>query len=146
MLPQKNKHVANQRCVVEHLSSIQRIIERMERNSNNCKMMCVIIIAAIMISIPCFPGHSLIAFVPVFVFGILDSYYLALGRSLVRKYNEFVKQIQSNEIDFTQIYNIQTLSEGENLFKLLLDASKSISIFPVYFALGFIVFLMFALS
>jgi hypothetical protein len=143
---QQDEYVANMRCVVSHLSYLQDVVTRMEMNSNSCKTICAVLIASIMISIPCSPEYALIGFIPVFLFFMLDSYYLANGRSVIRQYEKFVKQVQDNIVDLSQIYNIKVISKDEDLCEPLLDAATSISIAPVYTAFFGIVFLMYILS
>ena len=79
--------------VQTHLTMMQGVINRMAENSRSCKVWCVTLVAAVLVLVAQTgePQHALLALGPTLLFGILDSYYLAL-EALVHQNSERLRQ------------------------------------------------------
>jgi hypothetical protein len=72
----------NSQAVQAHLGISQAIIQRMAANSASCKTWCITLVSAILVIVAdkCKSQYALIAIVPIILFLVLDTYYLALER------------------------------------------------------------------
>jgi uncharacterized membrane protein len=68
--------------VQTHLGIIQNVISRMAANSSSCKSWCITLVAAILVVIADKNNSklALIAYIPTFLFLLLDAHYLALEK------------------------------------------------------------------
>lgn len=120
--------------VQAHLSTMQNVIQRMAENSRACKLWCVTLISAVLFFTVKTekPEHTLIALIPLVLFLILDTYYLALERAFRDSYNTFVRKLQSDLAQREDIYSIRpTGSVPKLFFRCLLSFSIYIFYIPL---------------
>ena len=87
---------------IKHLEFIQNVISRMASNSFMLKGWAVTLVAAVfaLSSKDADKSYFLVAYIPIFVFWFLDSYYLQQER-LYRHLYDMIRQKQSDNIDFS---------------------------------------------
>lgn len=123
-----------------YINNLQVIINRMSSNSSSIKTWCITLVSAII----AFavdknkPDSMLSALIPIFLFLILDLYYLGLERKYRALYNEFVNKLQSNTVVIKDLFNLN-LPSGLQEF---LSSLFSISIWPFYILIIFLVFIL----
>lgn len=99
---------------VKHLEMIERIIERMGRNSFQLKGWTVALVTAIIaLSTQETNGKTLIlSIIPSVAFWLLDSFYLQVERKY-RKLYEIIAKKDENEIDFNMDTKIIEVPDDE---------------------------------
>ena len=105
---------ANSPAIQAHLTMMQGVINRMAENSRSCKVWCVTLVAAVLVLVARTgePQHALLALAPTLLFGILDSYYLALERSFIKAQNVFVKKLHQGELESSDVYRVAPTGMG----------------------------------
>ena len=105
---------ADSPSVHAHLTMMQGVINRMAENSRSCKVWCVTLVAAVLVLVARTgePQHALLALAPTLLFGILDSYYLALERSFIKAQNTFVKKLHRGELEPSDVYRVAPTGMG----------------------------------
>ena len=124
-------------AVQAHLTIVQDVIQRMAENSRSCKVWCVTLVAAVLVLVARTgePKHALIAIVPIILFLVLDTYYLALERGFRCSYNYYVKRLTEGKATITELYKVAPRgSTPKHFFSRLL---KSFAVLPFY--LSFVV-------
>ena len=116
---------------IKHLEFIQGIINRLANNSFLIKGWCVTIVAALTALSASGANQTfiLIAYFPIFVFWLLDSYYLWQERLFRGHYDE-VRQKNENNIDFSM--KLSKEIQKKNSF---IDTVFSRTILPFYLVL-----------
>ena len=94
-----NKSLLENSAIQNHINILQDIISRMAGNSANCKTWAITIISAIAVLLIDKSKTSVfyIAYIPLTIFFLLDSYYLGLERFFREEYNLFVKSLNNDE-------------------------------------------------
>lgn len=128
--------------VQSYLGFLQNIITRMANNSSNCKAWSITIVSTILVVIvdKKQPSYIWISIVPIILFFILDSYYLAQERGFRDVYKKFVQKLHSNRATNQDLFVIKGLT-GWKLYKNIFASAFSISIIPFYGILTFTAFL-----
>ena len=119
-----------------HLSIMQGVIQRMAENSRSCKLWCVTLVSAVLFFVARSgnPEHTLIALIPLLLFLILDTYYLALERAFRTSYGTFIEKTHAQELTYSDLYIVAPSgSVASHFLRSLL--SFSIYIFYVPLAL-----------
>jgi len=121
-------------AVQGYLSILQSVISRMSSNSAGCKTWCVTIISAMVVFIlnKGEPTHIWIAMVPLFLFLILDSYYLGLERHFRQIYNNFIQKLHSNNVKVNDLYLLVPHEDYCSSLTSTIYAFYSLSIWPFY--------------
>ena len=119
-----------------HLSIMQGVIQRMAENSRSCKLWCVTLVSAVLFFVARSgsPEHTLIALVPLLLFLILDTYYLALERAFRTSYGTFIEKVHAQELAYSDLYIVAPSGSVASLFFRSL-LSFSIYIFYIPLAL-----------
>lgn len=146
--PQAGTHMTEQQplneessAVQAHLTTMQGVIQRMAENSRSCKVWCITLVSAILVLVAQTgePKHALIALVPLILFLVLDTYYLALERGFRKSYKTFVEKLHSGELDSSDLYFVdRKRSMPKQFFARLWFFSASMfsfSIWPFYLTL-----------
>lgn len=122
--------------VQNYLNILQGIITRMATNSSNCKTWCVSLVSAILVVIADKdkPDYAWIALIPIFLFLLLDSYYLGQERNFRCIYNDFVKKLRDNTVEVSDLFVLKP-PRGLNVVTALFKAIFSFSIYPFYLTL-----------
>lgn len=126
-----------------HLTMLQSIIQRMATNSASSKTWCITLVSAILVVVAD-KSKAEIAFItliPIILFFSLDSYYLALEKSLRDNYDEFVSKLKNNKLTNDDFYKIST----GNLKEKISDAICSFSVWPFYSAIIIMAFTTYVL-
>ena len=102
---------------IKHLEMIQGIINRMAGNSFALKGWAVTLVAGIFVlsSKDSDKMYFLIAYVPIFVFWFLDTYYLMQERLFRSLYNK-VRILEENIIDFSMNISLQEFQCKKNKY------------------------------
>ena len=114
-----------------YLGILQSVINRMASNSSGCKTWCITIVAAMVVFIleKAKPDYIWIAMTLMFIFFLLDSYYLGLERHFRGTYNDIVQKIYSDNVTVNDLY---ALIPPKYYISSTLKASLSISVWPFY--------------
>lgn len=117
--------------VQTHLTIMQRVIERMADNSRACKVWCVTLVSASLILVARIdrPNYILFVFVPIVLFLILDTYYLALERAFRDSYNDFVSNLEKGNLVSSDLYVVKPTG---SIPKVFLRSLTSFSIYIFY--------------
>lgn len=129
--------------VQAHLGIAQAVIQRMATNSAFCKAWCITLVTAILVIVADKgkPSFALIAGIPVLLFLVLDSYYLALERFFRTSYNEFIDKLHSGKVVASDLYAVRPTG---SLVKAVFQSMCSFSLWPFYITLA--VMIWFAMS
>jgi hypothetical protein len=124
-----------------HLSFIQQIIQRMSINCASSKTYCITIVSAILLVIADKGklGYIYIAFIPIIIFLLLDSYYLALEKGFRNSYNIFINNIHNDEVSHKDLF---VLKPSGNILTLFGRALISFSVWPFYLAMLLVLFII----
>ena len=124
---------AESSAVQTHLKIIQGVIERMAENSRACKVWCVTLVSAslILVAMTDKPDYILVALVPIIMFLILDTYYLALERAFRGSYNTFVEKLANDNISSSDLYIIKPTGAIPKVFMHSLLSFSICIFYPV---------------
>jgi hypothetical protein len=124
-------------AVQSHLGMVQDIVTRMATNSVNCKTWCISLVSAILVIIADkgTPDYAWIALIPVFLFLILDAYYLGQERAFRDSYNHFVRSLHDGTATPQDLFVIRPM-RGFNVVEALLKATLSFAVYPFYLTLA----------
>lgn len=131
----------NSPSVIAHLSITQNVIQRMASNSASCKTWCITLVSAVLVIVSEKPEskYANISLLPTVLFFILDTYYLALEKDFRNYYNDFINKLHNDKITSNNIYFIKPSAKLKSFF---LKSICSLSIWPFYFGLLAIIFLI----
>lgn len=117
-----------------HINILQTVIQRMALNSSSSKAWCITIVSAILVIVADKgkPEFAWLALLPTFLFMCLDAYYLALEKSFISSYNNFIKKLHNGTLVSNDLYSV--IPEG-NQTKHQLEALKSFSVWGFYLGL-----------
>ena len=102
---------------IKHLEMVQDVIKRMASNSFILKGWAVTLVAGIMALAEkdADKMYFLVAYIPIIVFWLLDSYYLLQERLYRELYNK-VRSTKENDIDFSLSATKKEFCGGRNTF------------------------------
>lgn len=123
--------------VVAYLEFLQNVISRMGGNSANIKALIAVvytIFITILIAVKELKGYWWVGLIIALVGMIMDTYYLAFERMYRKRYNNFVKKLNENQIDEKEIYNINPKNTDlkYEVFAVMLEAVRSFSVIGFY--------------
>ncbi len=124
-----------------YIGMLQQNISRMATNSNNCKSMCVAIIAALC-AISYLKGYILfgVGISLIAIFCYLDCAYLSIEKKYIDKFNNTVQLAKDKMFTNEMLFD---MSPGEYRdFKSLKKAFKSWSVLKVYIILTVTLFIV----
>ncbi len=126
---------------LKHLEFIQGVINRLGNNSFFAKGWCITIVAALTaLSSGTKNQYILIAYIPIFIFWLLDSYYLWQERLFRELYDE-VRIKEESSIDFSMKFSQNAMDKHTYLKTVF-----SKTILPFYAVLiGTIILIMWTL-
>lgn len=127
----------NYSSVVTYLEILQNVISRMGGNSANIKALIAVvytIFITILIAVKELKGYWWMGVIIAIVGMIMDTYYLAFERMYRKKYNNFIKKLNENQIDEKEIYNMNPRNSDlkYEVFAVMLEALGSFSILGFY--------------
>lgn len=123
--------------VVAYLEFLQNVINRMGGNSANIKALIAVvytIFITILIAVKELKGYWWVGLIIALVGMIMDTYYLAFERMYRKRYNNFVKKLNENQIDEKEIYNMNPKNTDlkYEVFAVMLEAVRSFSVIGFY--------------
>lgn len=130
---------------IKHLEMIERIIERMEKNSFSLKGWVVTLVVAICaLSVNGSEKRFiLVALVPILVFWLMDSFYLQLERKYRILYQDVIKK-NEDQINFSMELNAPIISGDEKdkicFCKCLFSFSEILFYLPLTLSIVFIIY------
>lgn len=105
----------------QYLDMIQRNIERMAANSNNCKTWMIALVTAFIAfegKVQNINGWFLLGIVPIILFAYLDSLYLSLERGMRNRERDFVNKVNGSKTSPEELkealFNFQPLKSDKN--------------------------------
>lgn len=124
-------------AALHHMNTLQMIINRMAINSATCKTWSIMLLSTIAFLFANTKASTLIllAFVPWCLFLCFDAYYLAMERRFRNDYKALAEGLRTEGIELAQLFEIHAASRKEQILALFC-AMRSLSIWPVYGALG----------
>ena len=133
---------------IKHLEMIENIIERMAKNCFQLKTwtMTLVVLIGGLASKDTERKFILIAFIPIIVFWLLDTYYLRLERQYRILYKT-VTEKRVDEIDFSmdlsQIQNM-SISDSKKICPLncFLSTTELVFYLPITATLGVIIYIL----
>lgn len=133
---------------IKHLEMIENIIERMAKNCFQLKTwtMTLVVLIGGLASKDTERKFILIAFIPIIVFWLLDTYYLRLERQYRILYKT-VTEKRDDEIDFSmdlsQIQNM-SISDSKKICPLncFLSTTELVFYLPITATLGVIIYIL----
>lgn len=130
-MTESRSYGAESSAVQTHLKIMQGVIERMAENSRACKIWCITLVSAslILVAMTDKPDYILVALVPIIMFLILDTYYLALERAFRGSYNTFVEELRNDNISSSDLYIVKPTGTIPRLF---MHSLRSFSIYIFY--------------
>ncbi len=96
-------------AVQAHLTILQGIIQRMADNSRACKTWCITLVSAVLVLVARqgAPDLLLLAGVPLLLFLLLDTCYLALERRFRRSSEAFVAKLHAGTVGIGDLYAVR---------------------------------------
>ena len=116
-----------------YLSMRQDNITRMATNSANCKTWTITIVTALLaltLADKAITGYLKVLYIPVFLFYLLDSYYLSVEKRFRKIEEEFVCKAKIGEDTNDLLYSFHI--HKYTWYKQLFYATTSISVWPFY--------------
>ena len=123
--------------VVAYLEFLQNVISRMGGNSANIKALIAVvytIFITILIAVKELKGYWWVGLIIALVGMIMDTYYLAFERMYRKRYNNFVKKLNENQIDEKEIYSMNPKNTDlkYEVFAVMLEDVISFSVIGFY--------------
>jgi hypothetical protein len=128
----------NSPAVHSYLTILQSVIGRMATNSAACKTWCITLVSAVIVIVADKgkPDYVWISVVPIALFVMLDSYYLALERQFRDVYNDFTRKLLLESATVNDVFFVAPRSGVATTSKNILKAFGSTSIWPFYVLLA----------
>ena len=120
--------------VTSYLTILQGVINRMATNGASCKTWCITLVSAIVVIIADKgkPNYVWISVVPIILFLVLESYYLALERQFREVYNDFIRKLHFGTASVDDVFFVAPRSGAGATSVNILKAAFSIAIWPFY--------------
>jgi hypothetical protein len=124
---------ADSPAVTTHIQLLQSVINRLANNSASCKTWCLTLVAALLSLAGATHVAGLVTFalVPVVIFGLLDTMYLAQEREYRGLYARIVERIRNKSYTLGDVYE----ASAPLRFSHFCSALWSWSIYPIYLGL-----------
>lgn len=131
-------------AVQSHLTMLQGVIGRLAANSASCKAWCIALVSAL--AVVAAESNNidllLVASLPIFLFGMLDAYYLGLERRFRRSYETFVRKLHGGSAKVDDAFAIAPDFLLRGLLAEALEALASFSIWPFYLGMAAILIIL----
>ncbi len=130
-------------AVQTHLEMLQGVIQRMAENSRSCKLWSITALSAVLFlaTRTGVSWHSLIALVPLFLFFLLDVYYLSLERRFRDSYSDTLKKLQSDTYGPKDAYQITPVSSSIGILAKCLGSPSVYLYYPIAVSITIVVFI-----
>lgn len=129
--------IKNNQSVCTYLEFLQNAITRMGGNSSNVKALIAVvytIFITVLIAIKELHQYWWIGIIISVIGMVIDSYYLALERMFRKRYNNFINNLNSGNLDEKEIFNMnpKTTALKYEIIAVMLETIKSFSIIGFY--------------
>ena len=120
--------------VQSYLGILQGVITRMATNSANAKAWCIALVSAIVVIIADKgkPNFVWISVIPIVLFLMLDSYYLALERQFRDVYNDFIRKLHFGTASVDDLFFVAPRAGVIATSMNIVKAFGSIATWPFY--------------
>ncbi len=110
----------------------------MGTNAASCKTWCITLVSAIVVIIADKgkPNYVWISVVPIVLFLVLESYYLALERQFREVYNDFIRKLHFGTASVDDVFFVAPRSGARASSLNILRAACSMAIWPFYVLLA----------
>ena len=128
---------------IKHFELIENVIERMEKNSFMLKSWTMTLVVAIcaLSSQDSNAKFIIVAFLPIILFWVLDSYYLLQERKFRTLYS-MVIDLKEDEIDFNlDVSNDKLGKKNISIFKCLFSFTEIFFYIPIFVAVFILIFI-----
>ena len=128
---------------IKHFELIENVIERMEMNSFMLKSWTMTLVVAIcaLSSQDSNAKFIIVAFLPIILFWVLDSYYLLQERKFRTLYS-MVIDLKEDEIDFNlDVSNDKIGKKNISIFKCLFSFTEIFFYIPIFVAVFILIFI-----
>lgn len=144
MLNDMEKVTFDSPSVHSYLTILQSVVTRMATNSSSCKTWCVSLVSAIIVIVAekTEPDYVWISLIPIVLFLLLDSYYLAIERQFRAVYNDFIRKLHFSTATVEDVFFVAPRTGVTATSWAILCACGSIAIWPFYGLLAFMLFLV----
>ena len=125
---------ADNPAITAHISMLQGIINRLAGNSASCKTWCLTLVGALVSFAGATHTPAVVTFtlVPVVIFGLLDTMYLAQEEAYRSLFNRVVEAIRRREYRIGNVFEAHAAVGLSGFFNALF----SWSVLPVYLGLA----------
>lgn len=129
--------IKNNQSVCTYLEFLQNVISRMGGNSSNVKALIAVvytIFVTVLIAIKELQQYWWIGLIISIAGMLMDAYYLALERMYRKRYNNFVKDLNSGKINEKEIFNMNPKNTDlkYEILAVMFETIKSFSITSFY--------------
>ena len=109
--------IIDKEMVTAHITMIQGIVTRMAKNSENCKVWCLTLLAGILGFSAQLqkPYLAWSFFIPLISFMVLDGYYLSMERELISIQKSFLEKFVNSELKKEDLFKIDLNSRRGSL-------------------------------
>ncbi len=124
----------NSPSVTSYLTILQGVINRMATNSASCKTWCITLVSGVVVIVADKgrPNYVWISIVPIVLFLVLDSYYLALERQFRTVYNDFIRKLHFGQATVDDVFFVAPRAGAGTTSMNILGAAGSMAIWPFY--------------
>lgn len=130
---------------IKHLELIENVIERMEKNSFMLKGWTMTLVVAIcaLSSQGSNAKFIIVAFLPIILFWVLDSYYLLQERKFRMLYS-MVIDLKENEINFNLDVSNDKIDNKKNIsiYKCLFSLTEIFFYIPIFISVFILIFIL----
>ena len=118
-------------AVQSHLEMLQGVIQRMSENSRSCKFWSITAVSAVLFlsARTGVPWYTLIALIPLFLFFLLDVYYLSLERRFRGSYESMLGKLRNGSYGLDDVYEI---TPTDFSIRILMKCLRSPSVYLYY--------------
>lgn len=130
--------------VQSYLTILQSVISRMATNSASCKTWCITLVSAIIVIIADKgkPSYVWISVEPIFLFCVLDSYYLSVERQFRDLYSDFIRKLHFGSATVDDIFFLAPRNGVPRSTSGIVNAFSSIVVWPFYCLLAVTLFIV----
>ena len=131
-------------AVQSHLGMLQGVIQRMAENSRSCKLWSITALSAILFlaARTGVPWYTLIALVPLFLFLLLDLYYLSLERRFRSSYDHMLEKLRDGTYGPEDVYQILPANFSVRVLRKCLLSPSVYLYYPPAFGMALVLFVV----
>ena len=124
--------------VQSDLENLQSTMARMGSQSASCKTWCITLVSAVLAfaADKQKPDAIFIVIIPIWLFFLLDSYYLARERIFRKLYDNFVEKLHAGNARTEDVFAIAIDRRARTTLRLTGQAILSVSVWPFYILVG----------